>query len=147
MPASGCARRDFLREVRTRQDRSGDRALERTSSPRKKTMVYRGMNAPSSFVDLPDRDLLLAVKRLVEHERHATAALVASLAEVDARRLFLGEGCSSLFVYCTRVLHLSESAAYARIAVARVGRRFPVILELLAGGEVTLTTSVSWRRA
>jgi 5-methylcytosine-specific restriction endonuclease McrA len=140
MGASGCARRDFLREVRARQDRSGDRALEPTSSPRKKTMVYRGMNAPSSFVDLPDRDLLLAVKRLVEHERHATAALVASLAEVDARRLFLGEGCASLFVYCTRVLHLSESAAYARIAAARAGRRFPLILELLAGGDVTLTT-------
>jgi hypothetical protein len=108
--------------------------------PSKKTMVYRGMDAPSSFARLPDRDLLLAVKRLVEHERHATAALVASLAEVDARRLFLGEGCSSLFVYCTRVLHLSESAAYARIAAARAGRRFPVILELLAGGDVTLTT-------
>jgi hypothetical protein len=98
------------------------------------------MHALSSLVDLPDRDLLVELKRLVKQERHATASLIASLAEVDARRLFLGEGCSSLFVYCTRLLHLSESAAYARIAAARAGRRFPIILELLAGGEVSLTT-------
>jgi len=98
------------------------------------------MTSPESFVALPDRELLAELKRLAERERHATADLVSSLAEVDARRLFLGEGCSSLFVYCTRVLHLSESAAYARIAAARAGRRFPLVLELLARGDVTLTT-------
>jgi len=43
-------------------------------------------------------------------ERRAMAALIRSLMELDARRLYLGEGCSSLFTYCTRVLHLSESA-------------------------------------
>lgn len=94
----------------------------------------------SSFADLTDRDLLVEVKRLANNERDATAALVASLAEVDARRLFRGEGCSSLFAYCTQVLHLSESAAYARIAAARAGREFPLILKSLADGDVTLTT-------
>jgi hypothetical protein len=34
--------------------------------------------------------------------------LLALLMELDARRLYLGEGCSSLFTYCTQVLHLSE---------------------------------------
>jgi hypothetical protein len=44
-----------------------------------------------------------------------------------------------MFVYCTRVLHLSEHAAYDRIEVARLARRFPVVLEQLASGSVTLT--------
>jgi hypothetical protein len=66
-------------------------------------------------------------------------ALIASLAEFDARRLYLGQGCSSLFTYCTQVLHLSEHAAYGRIEAARAARRFPVLLELLAGGALTVT--------
>ncbi len=37
-------------------------------------------------------------------------------------------------------LHLSEHAAYGRIEAARAARRFPVILERLAEGSVTLTT-------
>ena len=49
-------------------------------------------------------------------------------------------GRPSLFVYCTRVLHLSEHAAYGRIAAARAGRRLPTILEMLQRGELTLTS-------
>ena len=88
---------------------------------------------------LNDRELLAEVKRLTECERTATAQLIAALAELDDRRLYLGEGCSSLFTYCTQVLHLSEHAAYGRIEAARAARRFPVILALLARGDITLT--------
>jgi hypothetical protein len=59
--------------------------------------------------------------------------------EVDARRLFLRDGCSSLFTWCTQVLHFSEHAAYGRIEAARAARRFPVILDALADGRLTLT--------
>src|SRR5688500_7215303 len=97
-------------------------------------MVYRNMTPVSSFANLSDSDLLVAVKRLDGAERRATAALIASLAEIDARRLYLGEGCSSLFAYCTRILHLSEDAAYGRIEVARAARKFPEIFDLLAEG-------------
>jgi hypothetical protein len=55
-------------------------------------------------------------------------------------RLYLGEGCSSLFTYCTHVLHLSEHAAYGRIQAARIARRFPLVLDLLAAGDINLTT-------
>jgi hypothetical protein len=92
------------------------------------------------FGDLSDYDLLIEVKRLADGERRATTQLIASLAELDNRRLYLGEGCSSLFTYCTQVLHLSEHAAYGRIEAARAARRFPVILQRLAEGSVTLTT-------
>src|SRR5580765_8087629 len=89
---------------------------------------------------LSDKELLAEVKRLAEHERVTTADLIATLAELDARRLYLGEGCSSLFSYCTQVLHLSEHAAYGRIEAARAARRHPVILDMLAAGLVNLTT-------
>ena len=45
-------------------------------------------------------------------------------------------GCSP----CTQCLHLSEHAAYGRIEAARAARRWPIILELLSEGAVTLTT-------
>jgi 5-methylcytosine-specific restriction endonuclease McrA len=90
--------------------------------------------------ELSDRDLLSATIGAAGVERHATVDLIALLGEVDARRLYLGEGCSSLFTYCTQVLRLSEHAAYHRIEAARTARQFPVVLELLANGAVTLTT-------
>ena len=89
---------------------------------------------------LSDDELLAEAKRLVANERVATAALLTSLMEIDARRLYLREGCSSLFAYCTQVLHLAEGAAYNRIEAARVARRFPVVLEALRDGAVTLTS-------
>ncbi len=96
----------------------------------------------SSVAQLSNDELLARVKHLVERERGATASLVAHLAELDQRRLYLAEGCSSLFAYCTQVLYLSESAAYRRIEAARMVRRFPVILEMLEQGSVNLTTVV-----
>jgi hypothetical protein len=93
-----------------------------------------------SLTHLTDTELLSAVTRAAAEERMAISRLIAVLAELDARRLYLGEGCSSLFAYCTRVLRLSEHAAYGRIEAARTVRRFPVVLDLLAEGAVTLTT-------
>src|SRR6186713_3196632 len=95
---------------------------------------------PRSFAHLTDAQLIDEVKLLTGRERNATALLIASLAELDARRLYLGEGFSSLFTYCTRCLHLSEHAAYGRIEAARAARKWPMILELLADGSLTLTS-------
>ncbi len=94
----------------------------------------------STLAHLSNHELLEQVKLLAHHEREVTAALIAHLGELDQRRLYLAEGCSSLFAYCTQVLHLSEYAAYGRIQAARAARKFPVILALLADGAVTLTT-------
>ena len=88
---------------------------------------------------MSNSELLNATVHAAHDERRATAELIALLAEVDARRLYLGEGCSSLFAYCTQVLHLSEHAAYHRIEAARAVRQHPVILERVACGEMTLT--------
>ncbi len=92
-----------------------------------------------SLQELTDSELLARVERLVQSERRTTAALVAHLAEIENRKLYLEEGCGSLFSYCTQVLHLSEHAAYNRIEAARAARRFPLVLASLAHGDVHLT--------
>jgi hypothetical protein len=57
---------------------------------------------------LSDSDLIVEVNRLAQLERRAIAKLVAALGEMDARRLYRGQGCSSMFTYCTQVSHLAE---------------------------------------
>src|SRR6266852_5245290 len=86
---------------------------------------------------LSNDDLVAAVNSLARCEREATACLLAHLAELDARRLYLAAGFSSLFTYCCTVLHLSEPAAYSRIEAARAARRFPVVLPMLGEGALS----------
>src|SRR6187401_75389 len=93
----------------------------------------------TSFADLADSALLDVAKRLATDERQATAILLRALMEIDRRRLYLGEGCASMFVYCTRVLHPSEGGAYNRIEAARAARTYPLILELFEQSAITLT--------
>jgi len=103
-------------------------------------MLQRRMTIPANIANhLSDRALIDEVKSAAARERGATVRLIALLAELDARRLYLGEGCSSLFTYCVQVLRLSEHAAYGRIEAARVARKFPVVIDLMAEGAVTLT--------
>ena len=92
-----------------------------------------------SLSRLSDTELVARMKSLVARERDATAGLVAHLAEMDTRDVYLREGYPSLFVYCRDLLGLSEAESGNRIVAARAARRFPVILELLASGQVNLT--------
>src|SRR5262249_17429453 len=105
-----------------------------------KPVLYRDMCESIRLLKhLSDPELLAEVKRLAESERLTMAHLVSALAELDARRLYLGQGCSSMFTYCTQVLHFAEHAAFNRIEAARAARRFPVILTLLGTGRLHLS--------
>lgn len=99
------------------------------------------MTTMKMFTDLSDQELIAETKRLAAAELVATTALIRSLMELDSRRLYLGEGCASLFKYCTEVLRLSEDAAYNRMEVARAARRIPAILDAIERGELTLTAA------
>jgi hypothetical protein len=88
--------------------------------------------------ELSDHDLLARIERAAEDERHATAHLIALLMEFDSRKLYLREGFSSMFTFCTGALHCSEHAAYNRIEAARTARRFPILLQSIAEGAITL---------
>ncbi len=80
-----------------------------------------------------------ARERLVADERTRTAELLAHLAEVDERRLYLEHATSSLFAYCVEVLGFSEDMAWRRVQAARLARAYPRIFELVASGELHLT--------
>jgi hypothetical protein len=101
-------------------------------------MLQRNM---MNFVNLSDDELRAEVAKLARLERQATAALIRCLMEVDARRLYLADGYSSLFTFCTQVLHLSEHAALGRIEVARAARRLPALLHHLEEGFITVTNA------
>src|SRR5690349_17755366 len=47
-----------------------------------------------------------------------------------------------MFVYCTRVLAMSEDAAFKRIRAARALRRYPVVAPAVADGRLHLTAVV-----
>jgi 5-methylcytosine-specific restriction endonuclease McrA len=99
------------------------------------------MNILATAAALSDHDLLAHIDVLAARERETSAELVAHLAALDARpSVYAAKGYGSLFAYCTQALRLSEDAACNRIAAARACRRFPVILDLLASGAMTLTS-------
>src|SRR5712691_2503359 len=90
---------------------------------------------------LSDPELLARIAALAGKERDASVELVAHLAELDTRpSLYAALGHGSLFTYCTAVLKLSEDAACNRIYAERACRRFPVILDALASGALSLTS-------
>lgn len=105
-----------------------------------KRRCYNELMTNDSVRLLSNEQLLADVATVAGRERETTARLIVLLSEIDSRRLYLGEGYSSLFTFCTQRLRLSEHAAYGRIEAARAARRFPVILELLTDGSITLTT-------
>ena len=88
---------------------------------------------------LPDADLVIRVKALVWQGNGLLAEMLAHLGEVDARRLYAEDACSSMFVWCTTVLRMSEAKAFKRIKVARLARAYPEILEHVAEGRLHLS--------
>jgi hypothetical protein len=86
-----------------------------------------------------DERLQACLKELLTTGARTEARIVAHLAEVDARKLHLAMGSSSLFDYCLKRLGLSNNEAFHRITAARLARRFPVIFEMLERRDVHLT--------
>jgi len=83
--------------------------------------------------------LLPHLRDLLKNECRHTAEIVAHIAEVDRRKLYLREGFPSMYLYCVEGLHLSEAAAYKRIHAARAARKCPEILTALADGRAHLS--------
>ena len=92
-------------------------------------------------VALSDADLLSRIDDLASRERQTSAEMVAHLAALELRpSLYAARGYGSLFAYCTGALRLSEDSASNRIAAVRICLRFPVVLEGLASGSLTLSS-------
>ncbi len=95
-----------------------------------------------SLSHLADHVLLRDLTALVSQERTTTATLLAHLAEVDARKLYLPAAYASMHAWCVGELHLSEDAASKRIHAARAAREFPAIFPALADGRLHLSAVV-----
>src|SRR5882672_3145316 len=92
-----------------------------------------------SLTHLSDVVLLRDLAALIAHDRVTTAAVLAHVAEVDARRLYAPAGYPSMHAYCVGELCLSEDAASKRIQAARAARQFPALFVALAEGRLHLT--------
>jgi 5-methylcytosine-specific restriction endonuclease McrA len=92
-----------------------------------------------SLTQLPDHALVRDLRSLVARDRVTTAELLAHLAEVDARRLYLPAGYTSMHRYCVGELKFSEDAAAKRIQALRTVREYPVVCERLADGSLHLS--------
>ena len=92
-----------------------------------------------TLAHLSDAVLLGDLAALVAQDRATTATLLAHIAEVDARRLYLPAGYPSMHAYCVDELRLSEDAAYKRIQAAQAARQFPALFAALAEGSLHLS--------
>jgi hypothetical protein len=92
---------------------------------------------------LEDDELLAALLGLVRRDNELLAEMLAHLAELDQRRLYLDLGFPSLHAYCTSALGMCESSAGRRITAARVCRKFPDVLSRVAKGELHLSAVCS----
>src|SRR5882672_3818233 len=88
---------------------------------------------------LENEELVAALSVLVRRENDLMSDLLAHLAELDERRLYLDLGFTSLFAYCTEALGFCKSSAGRRIAVARVCRKYPEAFGHVAQGELQLS--------
>ena len=98
-----------------------------------------------NLTELSDTDLLSHLQALASQARVTLARLLATLGEVEERRLHLEAACSSLFDFCIQRLGMSEGEAFRRITAARIARRFPAVLECIERGELHLSSVVLLR--
>ncbi|MFZ5891693.1 MAG: HNH endonuclease, partial [Myxococcota bacterium] len=90
-------------------------------------------------VSLSNAELLARMPVLARCERGATADVIEHLMEIDRRKLYLGQACSSLSAYCRERLDYSEDEAGKRVRVTRLARDVPQVLDELRGGRIHLT--------
>src|SRR5712691_7846245 len=95
-----------------------------------------------SLSHVSDAVLLRDLASLVAQDRMTTAAILAHIAEVDARKLYLPAAYPSMFAYCVGELRLSEDATLKRIRAARAAQEFPAIYVAIADGRLHLSGAV-----
>jgi hypothetical protein len=117
-------------------DSNAGSTLARRRWARKYAWYARDMNALSS---IPTGVLMDRMPALVSTERNASAEVIAHLGEIDRRRAFLFQACSSLFSYCRERLGYSEDESHMRVRVTRLAQKLPRALDELRSGAIHLT--------
>ena len=96
--------------------------------------------------ELSNEELLAQLRGHLGKGHVWQARLVAYLAEVDHRQLFLDHACPSMWEFCIRKLGMSESEANLRIAAGRVIRQFPRARGYLEEGRIHLCAIYALRK-
>lgn len=91
---------------------------------------------------LPEAALLSEFAQTLATDRGTTVELLIQVGTIEARGLYRSRACDSMYTWCTEVLHMSEGTAYKRIRAARVARRFPALLPMVADGRLHLSAVV-----
>jgi len=113
------------------------------SSPRMLATSGVAMSASKySLAHLAAEVLLSELPKLVARDRATLAEILAHIAEVDSRRLYVPAAYPSMVAYCMGELRLSEDSALKRIRAARAAREFPAIFDAVADGRLSLTAVV-----
>ena len=95
----------------------------------------------STVAMLPDQVLLEQTRMLARHEQALQLSVLDHLREIDARRLYLRRGYSSLFDYTVRELRYTEAAAWRRIKAMRLCRETRGVRERLQDGSLNLSNA------
>lgn len=97
------------------------------------------MTPTPSLERLTDQALLCQFGELVHKDNHHTASLLRHIDAIDGRQLWAKHGHPSMFDLCVTRYSMSESTAGKRIGAARIARRFPVLFDMVARGEIHLS--------
>jgi hypothetical protein len=77
--------------------------------------------------------------KLVRTERKISHLVIACIAEIEIRKIYLDRAYPSLFEYLTKEFGYSESAAYRRIGAARLLRQVPEMAQKIEDGRINLS--------
>ena len=100
-----------------------------------------------NFHHLSHNDLIANFSALVQKERQITAQVLACIAEIDRRKLYLEKGFRSLFDFLVRDYGYSPGAAMRRVDGARLLRELPDVKEKIERGTLTLSQANQIQRA
>ena len=87
-----------------------------------------------------DRALWEDTRGAAGNEKKAQALLIAHLAEVRLRRLYLDKGLGTMFAYCQQ-LGFAENEIWLRLQVSSCCLKIPELLEELAANSISLTVA------
>ncbi len=88
-----------------------------------------------------NQTLIARLVRMAKGEARCQVEILKHLAEIDERKIVVEQGYSGMWDFCRRALGFSESTSTRRIMVARATRSYPVLLEMLRDGRLTLCTA------
>jgi hypothetical protein len=103
--------------------------------------VTKAKATPMLLNKIPSSLLITELKSLVDEERKLTVRILHYLKEIEARKLHLEAGFSSLFEYCVKELGYSEGSAHRRLSAMRLIRDLPETEKAIEEGRLSLTAA------